>query len=240
MTILRTTGLTRHFPIEGGVVRALDGIDLAVDPGDFVSVMGPSGCGKSTLLHLLGGLDRPTSGEIHLAGKRVDGLPEREWARVRRRHIGFVFQSYNLVDDLSVRDNLELPAVLAGARPRVARARAAELLERLGVAARAGVAPGRLSGGEQQRVAIARALMNSPEVVLADEPTGALDSQATTEVLALLKELHAAGQTIVVVTHDPRVATTADRLVSMRDGRIVDETALDGTRAMTFADLVEP
>jgi putative ABC transport system ATP-binding protein len=241
MTLLRTTALHRHFPLGDQVVRAVDGIDLNVERGEFVSVMGPSGCGKSTLLHLLGGLDRPTSGEIHLAGERVDGLGEAAWARLRRRRIGVVFQAYNLVDDLSARDNLELPAVLAGASPRDARARATELLEQLGLAGKAGVAPAHLSGGERQRVAIGRALVNEPDLLLADEPTGALDSRATTDVLGLLGRLHAGGQTILLVTHDPRVATTADRLLTMRDGRIVDETRLsDGTSdRLALGDLLE-
>ena len=241
MTLLRTTALARHFPLGDQVVRAVDGIDLAVDRGEFVSVMGPSGCGKSTLLHLLGGLDRPTSGEIHLGGERVDGLKEAARARLRRRRIGVVFQAYNLIDDLSTRDNLELPAVLAGASPPQARARSAELLEELGIAAKAGVAPAHLSGGERQRVAIGRALVNRPDLLLADEPTGALDSRATTDVLRLLGRLHAGGQTIVLVTHDPRVATTADRLLTMRDGQVVDETRLAGgsSRSVALGDLLE-
>ncbi len=241
MTLLRTVELHRHFSLGEQVVRAVDGVDLTVEQGEFVSVMGPSGCGKSTLLHLLGGLDHPTTGEIHLGGERVDGLKESAWARLRRRRIGFVFQEYNLIDDLSARDNLELPAVLAGATPAQARARADSLLEELGITTKGGVAPAHLSGGERQRVAIGRALVNQPDLLLADEPTGALDSRATTDVLALLGRLHAGGQTIVVVTHDPRVATTADRLLSMRDGRMVDETRLGGgtSRALGLGDLLE-
>jgi putative ABC transport system ATP-binding protein len=241
MTILRTTDLHRHFALGDQVVRAVDGIDLTVDEGEFVSVMGPSGCGKSTLLHLLGGLDRPTSGEIHLGGARVDGLKEAAWARLRRRRIGFVFQAYNLIEDLSARDNLELPAVLAGASPSAARARANDLLEQLGIGPKAGVTPGHLSGGERQRVAIGRALVNQPDLLLADEPTGALDSRATSEVLQILGRLHAGGQTIVVVTHDPRVATTADRLLTMRDGQVVDETLLAGGTSpeVALGDLLE-
>lgn len=242
MTLLRTVGLHRHFTVGDTVVRAVDGIDLTVDAGEFVSVMGPSGCGKSTLLHLLGGLDRPTRGEIHLGDVRVDGLKEAAWARLRRRHIGFVFQAYNLIDDLSARDNLELPAVLAGASSRHARTRADALLEQLGIGAKAAVAPSHLSGGERQRVAIGRALVNDPDLILADEPTGALDSRATTEVLQILGRLHAGGQAIVVVTHDPRVATLADRLLTMRDGQVVDETHLGGAGALPvlgLGDLLE-
>jgi putative ABC transport system ATP-binding protein len=241
MTLLRTTRLHRHFPLGEQVVRAVDGMDLVVEQGEFVSVMGPSGCGKSTLLHLLGGLDRPTSGEIHLDGERVDGLREAAWARLRRRRIGVVFQAYNLIDDLSARDNLELPAVLAGASPSKTRARATALLDELGIGSKAAVAPAHLSGGERQRVAIGRALVNRPDLLLADEPTGALDSRATTEVLQILGRLHAGGQTIVLVTHDPRVATTADRLLTMRDGRVVDETLLAGgtSGALALGDLLE-
>ena len=237
-TLLRTVGLHRHFTLGETVVRAVDGIDLEVRAGEFVSVMGPSGCGKSTLLHLLGGLDRPTSGTIELGGERVEGLRESAWARLRRRRIGFVFQDYNLVDDLTARDNLELPAVLAGASPADARRRSTALLDQLGVGAKAGVAPALLSGGERQRVAIGRALVNAPDLLLADEPTGALDSRATSEVLRLLGDLHAGGQTVVLVTHDPRVATVADRLLTMRDGQVVDETRLAGG-TVALGDLLE-
>ncbi|MGI8807067.1 MAG: ABC transporter ATP-binding protein [Acidimicrobiales bacterium] len=233
--------LHRHFTVGDTVVRAVDGIDLSVQEGEMVSVMGPSGCGKSTLLHLLGGLDRPTSGEIHLGDVRVDGLKEAAWARLRRRRIGFVFQDYNLIDDLTARDNLELPAVLAGSSATQARARADSLLDQLGIGAKAGVAPAHLSGGERQRVAIGRALVNHPDILLADEPTGALDSRATSEVLQILGGLHRAGQAIVVVTHDPRVATVADRLLTMRDGQVVDETPLGGATSGSLAlgDLLE-
>jgi putative ABC transport system ATP-binding protein len=237
--ILRTVGLHRHFPVGETVVRAVDGIDLTVDGGEFVSVMGPSGCGKSTLLHLLGGLDRPTSGSIHVGDVRVDGLKEAAWARLRRHRIGFVFQAYNLIDDLSARDNLELPAALAGASPAQARARSEELFDQLGIGDKAAVAPAHLSGGERQRVAIGRALVNRPDVLLADEPTGALDSRATSEVLRILGRLHAKGQAIVLVTHDPRVATLADRLLTMRDGQVVDETRLDGSGSVALGDLLE-
>ncbi len=236
--LLRTRGLHRHFTLGETVVRAVDGIDLDMAAGEFVSVMGPSGCGKSTLLHLLGGLDRPTSGSIEFGGARVDGLRESAWARLRRRRIGFVFQDYNLVADLSARDNLELPAVLTGASPAEARRRAAALLDELGIGAKADAAPALLSGGERQRVAIGRALVNQPDLLLADEPTGALDSRATSEVLRLFGELHARGQTIVLVTHDPRVATVADRLLTMRDGQVVDETRLGGG-TVALGDLLE-
>jgi putative ABC transport system ATP-binding protein len=190
--------------------------------------MGPSGCGKSTLLHLLGGLERPSGGEIVLAGNRLDQMGERALARLRRTAIGFVFQAFHLIDELTARENVELPALLAGRSPRAAKRQAADLLERVGLADRATFLPAALSGGQRQRVAIARALSNDPLVVLADEPTGNLDSAATLEVLRLFDRLHEAGQTLVIVTHDPRVAATADRLISMRDGAFVDETRMSG------------
>ena len=199
-------------------MRAVDWVDLVVDQGEAVSVMGPSGCGKSTLLHLLGGLERPDAGTLILGGQRVDRLSESAWARLRRRTIGFVFQAFHLVDELSAVENVELPALLVGTSRRAARRKAMELLDRLGVADRAGHLPDRLSGGQRQRVALARALINEPLLVLADEPTGNLDSHATEEILKLFAELRDAEQTLLLVTHDPRVAATADRLLSMRDG----------------------
>jgi putative ABC transport system ATP-binding protein len=226
--VVEARGLCRHYHADGAVVRAVDEVDVLIEQGESISVMGPSGCGKSTLLHLLGGLERPTAGEIKLAGRRVDRLSETAWARLRRRQIGFVFQAFHLVDELSAVENVELPALLVGESRRSARGKAMALLDRLGVADRAGHLPGRLSGGQSQRVALARALINEPALVLADEPTGNLDSHATGEILKLLGELRDARQTLLVVTHDPRVAATADRLLGMRDGAIVDDTRLDG------------
>jgi len=226
--VLRTRGLRKHYGTGEGLVRAVDGVDLDVAPGETVAVMGPSGCGKSTLLHLLGGLDRPSGGEVWLAGRRIDPIGERGLARMRRTAIGFVFQAFHLMDELTAVENVELPALLAGRSPRAARRQATELLERVGLADRAGFLPAALSGGQRQRVAIARALANEPLVVLADEPTGNLDSAATLEVLRLFESLHEAGQTLVVVTHDARIAATADRLISMRDGAFVDQTRLSG------------
>ena len=199
--------------------------------------MGPSGCGKSTLLHLLGGLDRPTAGELWLNGRRIDELSERALAELRRHEVGFVFQAYHLMDELTAQENVELPALLAGRTPRASRRRAAELLEQVGLADRAQHLPSALSGGQRQRVAIARALANEPPLVLADEPTGNLDSAATLEVLRLFETLHATGLTLLVVTHDERIAATADRLISMRDGAFVDETRLTGGTTRTLADL---
>jgi putative ABC transport system ATP-binding protein len=229
-SVLCTRGVRKEFGKATGLVRAVDGVDLDVAPGETVAIMGPSGCGKSTLLHLLGGLERPSGGEIRLAGRRLDQMGEKALARLRRAAIGFVFQAFHLMDELTAVENVELPALLAGRSPRAARARAAELLERVGLADRSGFLPSALSGGQRQRVAVARALSNEPLVVLADEPTGNLDSAATVDVLQLFDSLHAAGQTLVIITHDPRVGATADRLISMRDGAFVEGTGtMDGT-----------
>ena len=236
--VVTTRDLRKHYGKAEGLVRAVDDVNLEIARGEALAVMGPSGCGKSTLLHLLGGLDRPSGGEVWLAGKRVDGLSERGLAGMRRREIGFIFQSFQLMDELTAIENVELPALLAGRSPRQARRRALELLEQVGLADRGRHLPSALSGGQRQRVAIARALANEPLVVLADEPTGNLDSAATLEVLRLLDRLHTAGLTLVIVTHDQRVAATADRLVSMRDGALVDEMKLTGGSARKLSDLV--
>jgi putative ABC transport system ATP-binding protein len=226
--LVSARGLTKEYGSGEGLVRAVDGVDLEVPPGETLAVMGPSGCGKSTLLQLLGGLDRPSAGELSLAGRPVNRLSERALARLRCSEVGFVFQAYHLMDELTARENVELPVLLAGRSPREARQRARDLLEQVGLADRAQHLPGMLSGGQRQRVAIARALANKPRLVLADEPTGNLDSAATLEVLRLLEALHASGLTLVIVTHDERIAATADRLISMRDGAFVDETRLVG------------
>jgi ABC-type lipoprotein export system ATPase subunit len=227
-SVLRARGLRKDYGRGEGLVRAVDEVDLDVASGETVAVMGPSGCGKSTLLHLLGGLDRPSGGELWLTDQRIDQLGERALARLRRDKIGFIFQAFHLMDELTAAENIELPALLAGRSARWARRRAAELLDRVGLADRAEHLPSQLSGGQRQRVAIARALVSDPQLVLADEPTGNLDSQATVEVLRLFEDLHSAGQTLLVVTHDSRIAATADRLISMRDGEFVDETRLTG------------
>jgi ABC-type lipoprotein export system ATPase subunit len=226
--VLRALGLRKHYGQGEGLVRAVDGVDLDVATGETVAVMGPSGCGKSTLLHLLGGLDRPSDGQVWLGGRRIDPIGERALARMRRSDVGFVFQAFHLMDELTAVENVELPALLAGRSPRAARRRAVGLLERVGLADRAGFQPSALSGGQRQRVAIARALSNEPLVLFADEPTGNLDSAATMDVLRLFESLHEAGQTLVIVTHDERIAATADRLISMRDGAFVDETRMTG------------
>ncbi|MEU8024385.1 MULTISPECIES: ABC transporter ATP-binding protein [Micromonospora] len=222
--LLRARAVSRWYGRDSALVRAVDDVDLEVPAGQTLAIMGPSGCGKSTLLHLLGGLQRPTHGEIVLAGHRIDAMSERALARLRRQHIGFVFQSFHLMDELTAVENVELAALLAGRSPRRARQRALHLLDRVGLADRARHLPSALSGGQRQRVAIARALSNEPLVVLADEPTGNLDSAATLEVLRLFEELRAAGQTLVVVTHDARIAAVADRVISMRDGAFADDS----------------
>jgi putative ABC transport system ATP-binding protein len=228
---LSAHGLCKEYGKGAALVRAVHEVTLTVEPGESVAVVGPSGCGKSTLLYLLGGLERPSAGSVWLGASPLERLPEAQLARLRRHDLGFVFQAFHLVDELTALENVELPALLAGASPHAARARANELLEQVGLTDRALQLPSALSGGQQQRVAIARALANEPLVVLADEPTGNLDSGATTEVLRLFDQLHDNGQTLVVVTHDERIAATADRLISMRDGVFVDETKLTGGTA---------
>ncbi|MDG4822962.1 ABC transporter ATP-binding protein [Asanoa sp. WMMD1127] len=226
MTALRARRLTRQYGHDSGLVRAVDEVDLDVPAGQTLAVMGPSGCGKSTLLHLLGGLQRPTGGEVWLADRRIDTMSERALARLRRDSVGFVFQAFHLMDELTAVENVELAALLAGQSPGRARKRALYLLDRVGLADRATHLPSALSGGQRQRVAVARALSNEPLVVLADEPTGNLDSAATLEVLRLFEDLRSAGQTLVVVTHDARIAAVADRVIAMRDGALADDTRL--------------
>ena len=218
--VLETRALTKTFETDGSPVRALRGVDFSMAPGEFVAVMGPSGCGKSTLLNLAAGLDTPSDGEIRVAGEPLNGLDENELARLRRAHVGIVFQFFNLLEGMSVLENVTLPAVIAGVGRRPAEARARNLLDLLGLADKAREAPGVLSGGQRQRLAIARALANEPTVVLADEPTGALDTDGGGEVLELFRRLHAGGQAILMVTHDREVAAAGDRIVRMRDGRI--------------------
>ena len=210
---------------EGAPVRALRGVDMTMTQGEFVAVMGPSGCGKSTLLNMVAGLDTPSEGEIAVAGESLVGRDENELARMRRKHIGIVFQFFNLLEGMSVLENVTLPAIIAGSSRKQAESRARDLLDLLGLADKAKNAPGVLSGGQRQRLAIARALANQPTLVLADEPTGALDSEGGEEILELFRRLHGAGQAIMLVTHDQSVADAASRLVRMRDGRIENGTA---------------
>jgi putative ABC transport system ATP-binding protein len=235
--LVRARGLRKQYGTGEGLVRAVDDVELEVARGEALAIMGPSGCGKSTLLHLLGGLDRPTAGELWLAGQRLDQLSERGLAQLRRHEVGFVFQAFHLMAELTAQENVELPALLAGRSPREARRRARKLLNQVGLGERAGHLPSALSGGQRQRVAIARALANEPQLVLADEPTGNLDSAAALELLRLFEDLHTEGITLVVVTHDERIATTAERLISMRDGAFVDQTHLVGGTRGNLADL---
>jgi putative ABC transport system ATP-binding protein len=225
---VRVRGLARRFESEGAPVRALRGVHLVVEKGEFVAVMGPSGSGKSTLLNLIAGLDTPTDGEILIAGTPLTGKDENARALVRREHVGIVFQFFNLLEGMTVVENVTLPAVVAGTSRRGAETRAYRLLDMLGLGGKEGELPGVLSGGQRQRLAIARALANAPTILLADEPTGALDSAGGSEVLELFRRLHADGQTILLVTHDPRVAAAAERTVLLRDGRVVPEAAVDG------------
>jgi putative ABC transport system ATP-binding protein len=228
--VLEARALAKTYDTGGASVDALRGVDLSIERGEFVAIMGPSGCGKSTLLNLLAGLDRPTAGEVWLDDKRIDQLSETDLARLRRRKIGFVFQFFNLVPTLSAVENVELPLLLVGWRRKDARRSADKLLNDLRIGEKHGAAPSQLSGGQHQRVALARALANTPDVLLADEPTGNLDSAAAREVLALFRAARDRGQTLLLVTHDARVAATADRIVTLRDGRISDETELRAAR----------
>ncbi|MFI1439150.1 ABC transporter ATP-binding protein [Streptomyces fructofermentans] len=225
--VLRAKDLVKTHHGEGAPARAVRGVDLSVRRGEFVAVTGPSGAGKSTLLHLLGGLQRQDSGSIWLDGMCTDRFSEARWATERRRRIGIVFQFFNLVSNLSVADNVELPALLAGVSPKQARVEREQLLDELGLQGKERSMPGELSGGEQQRVALARALVNHPPLLLADEPAGSLDSKGTREVTRLLTRFHQRGQTILLVTHDARLASAADRVISFFDGRIADDAELD-------------
>src|SRR5580658_6594609 len=211
--LLRTRRLVKVYRADGVTVEAVRGVDIELAAGEFVAVMGPSGSGKSTLLHVLGGLEPATSGEIWLRGQRVDRLSTAGWAVLRRRHVGFVFQFFNLLSNMTVADNVELPALLAGATPRQARRRREELLDELGIADKAGVA-------------LARALANEPSLLLADEPTGNLDSSNTRDVLRLLRQAHDRGQAILMVTHDARVASLADRVINLFDGMVADDARI--------------
>ena len=220
-TVLTVRGLRKTYEAEGAPVRALRGAELTLDRGEFAAIMGPSGCGKSTLLNLVAGLDQADEGEIVLAGETVTGRSEDDLARMRRRHIGIVFQFFNLLEGMSALENVVLPAVVAGSPRKKAEGRARDLLDLLGLGDKAKAAPGVLSGGQRQRLAIARALANEPTLVLADEPTGALDSEGGHEVMELFRRLHAGGQTILLVTHDDDVAAAASRVVRMKDGRVL-------------------
>ncbi len=222
-TVVEVRQVYRTFEQDTAPVRALRGADLTIGRGEFVAVMGPSGCGKSTLLNVVAGLDVPDEGEVIVAGERLNGRSESELAVMRRRHIGIVFQFFNLLEGMTVLENVVMPALIAGKKRKMAETRARDLLDLLGIGDKARQAPAALSGGQRQRLAIARALANEPTLVLADEPTGALDSEGGEEVLELFTRLHHGGQTILLVTHDQPVADAAQRIVRMKDGRVVDD-----------------
>jgi putative ABC transport system ATP-binding protein len=220
---VRVRGLQKHFQMGGTVVRALDGLDLDIDAHTFTVVMGPSGSGKSTLLYLLGGLDRATSGKITLDGARLEQMDENALALFRRRTVGFVFQSFNLIPSMTALENVAFPMQFAGTSPAQRRAQARSLLNQVGLDNRADHRPSELSGGQQQRVAIARALVNNPRLILADEPTGNLDTSSGAAVMQLLSDLHNSGRTVLVVTHDPRMIRFATHKIFLLDGRVVTE-----------------
>ena len=220
MNIIETRGLSKVYGANGNAVHALRGVDLVVERGEYVALIGPSGSGKSTLMSILGCLDVPSGGTYALDGRQVEKLTGADLAAIRNEKIGFVFQQYNLLPKATILRNVELPMLYAGVPGKERRQRALELLEKVGIPDKANVLPGALSGGQRQRVAIARALANRPALLLADEPTGALDSKTGHEVLALFRELHEQGNTVVLVTHDPAIAATAERRVELSDGRL--------------------
>jgi putative ABC transport system ATP-binding protein len=225
--VIEARGITKDFPYQGDAVHALRGVDLDVRAGEMVAVVGPSGCGKSSLLNVLAGIDPPTRGTVHLLGESLYALHEAARSRIRLRRVGFIFQRFHLLAVLTAAENVELPMAEAGVPKRERRDRARELLEYVGLGHRMGHRPPHLSGGEQQRVAIARALANRPEVIFADEPTGELDRRTGMEIITLFERLNAEGTTLVVVTHDAKVAEHAPRVVEMADGVVVD----DGVRS---------
>jgi putative ABC transport system ATP-binding protein len=234
MPILQVASVHKQYKLGRVTVDALAGVDFVVEKGEFVAIMGPSGSGKSTLLHLLGGLDQPTDGEVTLADRKLSLLNDNQITLVRRRHVGFIFQFYNLVPTLTAEENIALPLLIDGKRLADYRARIDQLMTRVGIADRRRHKPDEMSGGQQQRVAIARAFVTEPSIVLADEPTGNLDSKSGEEVLKLLRHsCDELGQTIIMVTHDAKAASYADRVVFLKDGRIVDQLKLNGARGET-------
>jgi putative ABC transport system ATP-binding protein len=230
---LELHGVRKTYEADTAPVRALRGVDLTVGAGEFVALMGPSGCGKSTLLHVAAGLDRPDDGSVRLAGIEVSELGESRLAKVRRQHVGLVFQFFHLLEGMSVLENVVLAALVAGSSRRQAEGRGHELLDLLGLLDKASASPATLSGGQRQRLAIARALANEPTLLLADEPTGALDSDGAAEVLDLFRRLHERGQSILMVTHNPDVAAGAQRVLLMRDGHVQPATAHDAEAVPT-------
>lgn len=222
-SLIQITGLKKHYLMGGTTVRALDGVDVEIPEHTFTVVMGPSGSGKSSLLYLLGGLDRPTAGEITVNGERLDQMDENALALFRRKTMGFIFQSFNLVSNMSALENVAFPMQFAGVSASQRNERSKSLLEQVGLADRGHHKPSELSGGQQQRVAVARALVNDPSLILADEPTGNLDTQSGVAVMQLLSDLHRSGRTVLVVTHDPRMTRFATHKIFLLDGKIVSE-----------------
>jgi len=227
MSIIETQKLTKIYGSGSTAVTALDKVSFSIQPGEFVAVMGPSGCGKSTLLHLLGGLDRPSNGKVLIEGTSIADMSDDRLTELRRRKIGFVFQFFNLIPVLTAVENAALPVTLDGVKPADAKAKAAKWLERFGLGDRLASRPDQLSGGQQQRVAVARALVAEPALILADEPTGNLDTRAGDEIAGLLSQVAKEyGRTVIMVTHDPRIAAYSDRIIFLKDGKIIDETLL--------------
>jgi putative ABC transport system ATP-binding protein len=231
MALIEARGLTKTYVMGAQTVHALRGVSLEIDEGDFVAIMGTSGSGKSTLMNILGCLDQPTQGVYLLAGEEVEVMTQDQLASIRNRRIGFVFQQFNLLPRTSALENVELPMVYAGVSVAERRTKALAALERVGLAERGNHTPAELSGGQQQRVAIARALVNSPQLILADEPTGALDSQTSEDIMCLLAELNAQGMTVVIVTHESDIAAWARRKIVFKDGRVVEDVASTGAGA---------
>jgi putative ABC transport system ATP-binding protein len=240
MSIIEVKDLSKEYGQGTAAVTALKDVTINIEKGQFVAVMGPSGCGKSTLLHLIGGLDRPSSGSVAIDGKDISKMDDNTLTEMRRRQMGFIFQFYNLLPVLSAEENAALPLILDGVKPDTARARAREWLERNQMGERLTHKPDQLSGGQQQRVAISRALVSDPIIILADEPTGNLDSRASDEIATVLRNIvNKWGHTVLMVTHDPRIAAYADRIIFLKDGQIVDDTLLDGGKAENALRLKE-
>nr|WP_198592914.1 ABC transporter ATP-binding protein [Vibrio lentus]PMI57859.1 macrolide ABC transporter ATP-binding protein [Vibrio lentus] len=221
--LVELSNIGKHYSNGDTEIRALDGVDLSIEKGEFLSILGPSGSGKSTLMNMLGCLDKPTEGEYQLDGKNVAALSANDLAGIRNQKIGFVFQSFNLLEYASALDNVALPLVYSGSKAKERRERAAALLEQVGLGDRLDHKPNQLSGGQKQRVAIARALVNDPQIILADEPTGALDSKSGAEIEALFNQLHAEGRTLIIVTHDNSLAERTKRIVTIKDGKVLSD-----------------
>ncbi len=224
-SLIQVNHLARHYQMGTETVKALDGVSLEINQGEFVAIVGPSGSGKSTLMYLIGGMDRPTSGQIIVGGDEITAMDDNDLAKFRQRTVGFVFQSFNLITSMTASQNVEFPMVFAGSKPSARRGRAVDLLSSVGLGDRVDHKPTELSGGQQQRVAIARSLVNQPKIILADEPTGNLDSKSGLEVIDILKELNAQGTTIVMVTHDQSLLSLVTRFIRIMDGKIIMEEA---------------